>query len=293
MAPEGSGLAPDMGSDMGLGVGEVMGVLNVTPDSFSDGGEFLDYVAAVAHGRRLLDEGASILDVGGESTRPGAAPVGDVEEVARVVPVIEALADEPEVASGAVRISVDTRHASVARAAVAAGATIVNDVSAGLSDVAAELGVGWVAMHMQGDPRTMQDEPVYDDVVAEVRDFLVDRAQRATAVGVPEVWIDPGIGFGKTAAHNLLLVRWLDRLVDTGFPVVLGVSRKRFLGEITGLSDRSTPGEVTDGGVPTPPGDRREASVALAAWGYRQGVAVVRAHDVRATVRAARVVGGG
>ncbi|MEC9394682.1 MAG: dihydropteroate synthase [Actinomycetota bacterium] len=282
-----------MGSDMGLGVGEVMGVLNVTPDSFSDGGEFLDYVAAVAHGRRLLDEGASILDVGGESTRPGAAPVGDVEEVARVVPVIEALADEPEVASGAVRISVDTRHASVARAAVAAGATIVNDVSAGLSDVAAELGVGWVAMHMQGDPRTMQDEPVYDDVVAEVRDFLVDRAQRATAVGVPEVWIDPGIGFGKTAAHNLLLVRWLDRLVDTGFPVVLGVSRKRFLGEITGLSDRSTPGEVTDGGVPTPPGDRREASVALAAWGYRQGVAVVRAHDVRATVRAARVVGGG
>jgi len=282
-----------MGSDMGLGVGEVMGVLNVTPDSFSDGGEFLDYVAAVAHGRRLLDEGASILDVGGESTRPGAAPVGDVEEVARVVPVIEALADEPEVASGAVRISVDTRHASVARAAVAAGATIVNDVSAGLSDVAAELGVGWVAMHMQGDPRTMQDEPVYDDVVAEVRDFLVDRAQRATAVGVPEVWIDPGIGFGKTAAHNLLLVRWLDRLVDTGFPVVLGVSRKRFLGEITGLSDRSTPGEVTDGGVPTPPGDRREASVALAAWGYRQGVAVVRAHDVRATVRTARVVGGG
>ncbi|MEC9000915.1 MAG: dihydropteroate synthase [Actinomycetota bacterium] len=278
---------------MGPGVGEVMGVLNVTPDSFSDGGEFLDYVAAVAHGRRLLDEGASILDVGGESTRPGAAPVGDVEEVARVVPVIEALADEPEVASGAVRISVDTRHASVARAAVAAGATIVNDVSAGLSDVAAELGVGWVAMHMQGDPRTMQDEPVYDDVVAEVRDFLVDRAQRATAVGVPEVWIDPGIGFGKTAAHNLLLVRWLDRLVDTGFPVVLGVSRKRFLGEITGLSDRSTPGEVTDGGVPTPPGDRREASVALAAWGYRQGVAVVRAHDVRATVRAARVVGGG
>jgi len=282
-----------MGSDMGLGVGEVMGVLNVTPDSFSDGGEFLDYVAAVAHGRRLLDEGASILDVGGESTRPGAAPVGDVEEVARVVPVIEALADEPEVASGAVRISVDTRHASVARAAVAAGATIVNDVSAGLSDVAAELGVGWVAMHMQGDPRTMQDEPVYDDVVAEVRDFLVDRAQRATAVGVPEVWIDPGIGFGKTAAHNLLLVRWLDRLVDTGFPVVLGGSRKRFLGEITGLSDRSTPGEVTDGGVPTPPGDRREASVALAAWGYRQGVAVVRAHDVRATVRTARVVGGG
>ena len=270
-----------------------MGVLNVTPDSFSDGGEFLDHSAAVAHGRRMLDEGAAILDVGGESTRPGAAPVGDAEEVARVVPVIEALADEPEVASGAVRISVDTRHASVARSAVAAGAHLVNDVSACLGDVAAELGVGWVAMHMQGDPRTMQDEPVYDDVVAEVRDFLVDRAQRATAVGVPEVWIDPGIGFGKTAAHNLLLVRWLDRLVDTGFPVVLGVSRKRFLGEITGLSDRSTPGEVTDGGVPTPPGDRREASVALAAWGYRQGVAVVRAHDVRATVRAARVVGGG
>jgi len=269
-----------------------MGVLNVTPDSFSDGGEFLDYSAAVAHGRRMLDDGATILDVGGESTRPGAAPVGDAEEVARVVPVIEALADEPEVASGAVRISVDTRHASVARSAVAAGAHLVNDVSACLGDVAAELGVGWVAMHMQGDPRTMQDEPTYDDVVAEVHDFLVARAGAALAAGVPEVWIDPGIGFGKTTAHNLLLVHHLDRLVDTGFPVVLGVSRKRFLGELTGLSDRSTPGKAADDGAPTPPGDRREASVALAAWGYRQGVAVVRAHDVRATVRAARVVGG-
>ncbi|MBJ31067.1 MAG: dihydropteroate synthase [Acidimicrobiaceae bacterium] len=269
-----------------------MGVLNVTPDSFSDGGEFLDHSAAVVHGRRMLDEGATILDVGGESTRPGAAPVGDAEEVARVVPVIEALADEPEVVSGAVRISVDTRHASVARSAVAAGAHLVNDVSACLGDVAAELGVGWVAMHMQGDPRTMQDEPTYDDVVAEVQDFLVARAGAALAAGVPEVWIDPGIGFGKTTAHNLLLVHHLNRLVDTGFPVVLGVSRKRFLGELTGLSDRSTPGKAADDWAPTPPGDRSEASVALAAWGYRQGVAVVRAHDVRATVRAARVVGG-
>ena len=277
---------PGPGMDLGMDpvTGAVMGVLNVTPDSFSDGGEFLDHGAAVAHGRRMLDEGASIIDVGGESTRPGAAPVGDAEEVARVVPVIEALADEPEVASGAVRIS-------VARAAVAVGADIVNDVSAGLGDVAADLGVGWVAMHMQGDPRTMQDEPTYDDVVAEVHDFLVARAEAALAAGVPEVWIDPGIGFGKTTTHNLLLMRHLDRLVDTGHPVVLGVSRKRFLGEVTGLSDRSTPGGVGASG-PTPPGDRREASVALAVWGYRQGVAVVRTHDVWASVRAARVVGG-
>ena len=267
----------------------VMGILNVTPDSFSDGGRLGSVQAAVDRAAAMAEAGATLVDIGGESTRPGARPVGLDEELERVVPVVAGIAK----AVPHVLISVDTTKGAVAREALRAGAHLVNDVSACLGDVAAELGVGWVAMHMQGDPRTMQDEPVYDDVVAEVRDFLVDRAQRATAVGVPEVWIDPGIGFGKTAAHNLLLVRWLDRLVDTGFPVVLGVSRKRFLGEITGLSDRSTPGEVTDGGVPTPPGDRREASVALAAWGYRQGVAVVRAHDVRATVRAARVVGGG
>jgi len=274
-----------------------MGVLNVTPDSFSDGGLFMDYglgdhgvldhAAAVAHGRAMIAEGASIIDVGGESTRPGAEPVGGDEEVARVVPVIEALAAEPAVADGPVRISIDTRHAAVAAAAVAVGATIVNDVSAGLHEVAADLGVGWVAMHMQGDPRTMQVEPTYGDVVVEVHDFLVERAATATAAGVSEVWIDPGIGFGKTTVHNLALVRHVDVLVASGWPVVLGVSRKRFLGELTGRSDGGSGGY----GTSTPPDDRAEASVAMATWAFARGVQVVRAHDVRPTVGAARVAG--
>ena len=266
-------------------MGTVMGILNVTPDSFSDGGRFLDHVAALEHGRQLIDEGASIVDVGGESTRPGAAPVGVDEELARVLPVVAGLADD-------VRVSIDTRHEAVARAAVASGASMVNDVSAGLGGVAAELGVGWVAMHMLGDPRTMQDEPRYDDVVAEVRDFLVGRAERAADLGVSEVWIDPGIGFGKDTAHNLELLARIDELVATGWPVVVGVSRKRFLGVLTAASDAG-PGSVPhhDGNVrATPVDDRREGSVAVAAWAYSRGVGMVRAHDVRATVRAARVV---
>ena len=267
----------------------VMGVLNVTPDSFSDGGRFDDQDAAIAHGRRMLDEGAAILDVGGESTRPGAEPVGVDEELARVVPVVEVLADLDDVVAGSVRISIDTRHAEVARGAVAAGASIVNDVSSTLDGVAAELGVGWVAMHMRGDPRTMQHEPSYEDVVGEVRDFLVLRAERAAALGVGEVWIDPGIGFGKTTAHNLAILARLDELVATGWPVVLGVSRKRFLGDLTARSDLRA---VRGTGPPglTPPDDRREASVAMATWAFHQGVAVVRAHDVRSTLQAARVV---
>lgn len=266
-------------------MGTVMGILNVTPDSFSDGGRFLDHVAALEHGRQLIDEGASIVDVGGESTRPGAVPVGVDEELARVLPVVAGLADD-------VRVSIDTRHEAVARAAVASGASMVNDVSAGLGGVAAELGVGWVAMHMLGDPRTMQDEPRYDDVVAEVRDFLVGRAERAADLGVSEVWIDPGIGFGKDTAHNLELLARIDELVATGWPVVVGVSRKRFLGVLTAASDAG-PGSVPhhDGNVrATPVDDRREGSVAVAAWAYSRGVGMVRAHDVRATVRAARVV---
>jgi len=269
---------------MALGpTGGVMGVLNVTPDSFSDGGRYLDLAAAVAHGRAMVDEGACIVDVGGESTRPGADPVGEEEELARVVPVIEALAADPVVTAGLVRLSIDTRHAAVAVAAVAVGASIINDVSAGLHEVAADLGVGWVAMHMQGDPRTMQQEPVYDDVVAEVQTFLLDRAAVARTAGVPEVWIDPGIGFGKTTAHNVALVRHIDVLVASGWPVVLGVSRKRFLGELTAASDGDHP--------VTPPEDRAEASVAMATWSFARGVQIVRAHDVRATVGAARVVG--
>jgi dihydropteroate synthase len=266
-------------------MGTVMGILNVTPDSFSDGGRFLDHVAALEHGRQLIDEGASIVDVGGESTRPGAVPVGVDEELARVLPVVAGLADD-------VRVSIDTRHEAVARAAVASGASMVNDVSAGLGGVAAELGVGWVVMHMLGDPRTMQDEPRYEDVVAEVRDFLVGRAERAADLGVSEVWIDPGIGFGKDTAHNLELLARIDELVATGWPVVVGVSRKRFLGVLTAASDAG-PGSVPhhDGNVrATPVDDRREGSVAVAAWAYSRGVGMVRAHDVRATVRAARVV---
>lgn len=254
-----------------------MGVLNVTPDSFSDGGRYLDVGAAVAHGRRLVAEGAAVVDVGGESTRPGAAPVDPAEEIRRVVPVVEALAPHT-------RVSVDTRHAAVAEAAIAAGATLLNDVTASLHDVAAaHPGVGFVAMHMLGDPRTMQDDPRYDDVVADVTAFLVERATRAKEAGVEEVWIDPGIGFGKTLEHNLALLAGLDRLVATGFPVLVGTSRKRFLGVILGASDGTTMVDVDD---------RLEGSVASATWALRRGAKMVRAHDVRATVAAARVVAG-
>jgi dihydropteroate synthase len=246
-----------------------MGVLNVTPDSFSDGGRWLDTNGAVAHGRAMIDEGADVVDVGGESTRPGAAPVPVDEELRRVLPVVEALAPH-------VRISIDTRKPKVAEAAVAAGATLVNDVSAFLAPVAAAAGAGWVAMHMKGEPRTMQQSPHYDDVVAEVTAFLVDRAEGAgVATGIREVWIDPGIGFGKTTAHNLALLRHLDRLVATGYPVVVGTSRKSFLGRLTGDA---------------PPDDRVEASVASAAWAISQGVSMVRVHDVRETVAAARLL---
>ena len=244
-----------------------MGVLNVTPDSFSDGGRWLDPDAAVAHGRRMVAEGADVIDVGGESPRPGAEPVPVDEELRRVLPVVEALAAH-------VRVSIDTRKPEVAEAAIEAGATLVNDVSASLAPVAAAAGVGWVAMHMQGDPRTMQEAPAYDDVVAEVRAFLVERASSA---GVDDVWIDPGIGFGKTLEHNLTLLRHLAELVATGYPVVVGTSRKAFLGRLTG-------GAEVD--------DRGEASVATAAWSLSQGAAMVRVHDVAPTVAAARLLDG-
>jgi dihydropteroate synthase len=246
-----------------------MGVLNVTPDSFSDGGRYLDPEAAVAHGLRLVSEGADVVDVGGESTRPGAAPVSPEVERERVVPVVAALAPH-------VRVSVDTRKASVASAAIEAGATLVNDVSASLWPVAAAAGVGWVAMHMQGSPATMQRSPTYGDVVAEVRSFLAERVAAARAAGVEEVWIDPGIGFGKTAAHNLTLLRGLRSLVSLGAPVLVGTSRKSFLGTLTG-------------GAPAE--DRLEGSLATAVWAISQGAAMVRAHDVAATVQAARLVG--
>jgi dihydropteroate synthase len=243
-------------------------VLNVTPDSFSDGGRWSEHRAAVARGVELFEQGADIVDVGGESTRPGAAPVAEAQELRRVVPVVEALASRG-------RVSIDTRKAGVAEAAVAAGATMINDVSASLGAVAGALGVGWVAMHMQGTPATMQVAPHYDDVVAEVRAFLVERAEAATAAGAVEVWIDPGIGFGKAVGHNLALLAGIGTLVATGFPVLVGTSRKGFLGALTGGA---------------PAGERLEASLATATWAVANGVAAVRVHDVAETLRAARLV---
>jgi dihydropteroate synthase len=254
----------------------VMGVLNVTPDSFSDGGRYLDRGRAIAHGLAMVAAGADVVDVGGESSRPRANPVPEQEELRRVVPVIEALAQS-------VRVSVDTVKPAVARAAIAAGATLVNDISASLWRVAAETGVGWVAMHMQGTPETMQDDPRYEDVVAEVRAFLLERADQASRAGVPEVWIDPGIGFGKGATHNLTLLHHLDALADTGYPLLVGVSRKTFLGRLS-----AGPGA---GEVP-PPEDRLDASLTAAVWALTRGAAMVRAHDVGPTVQAVAVVAG-
>ena len=245
----------------------IMGIVNVTPDSFSDGGLYLDPEAAIAHGRELVTEGADILDVGGESTRPGAAEVGAAEEIRRVAAVIEALR-----ADGAT-VSVDTSKAEVAAVAIDAGATIVNDVTA-LSDPAmaplcAERGVELVLMHMQGTPRTMQEDPTYDEVVADVRDFLAGRIESAVAAGVAEerIWIDPGIGFGKTVEHNLELIKRLGELRALGRPILLGASRKSFLGKITGS-------EV---------GERIGGSLAAALIGVQAGADAVRVHDVAAT----------
>ncbi|MSO86430.1 MAG: dihydropteroate synthase [Acidimicrobiia bacterium] len=255
-----------------------MGVLNITPDSFSDGGQFTDLAAALAHARQMVADGAHWIDVGGESTRPGATPVALVEEQRRVLPVVEALAAE------GIAVSIDTRHASVARAAVAAGATMINDVGASLGPVAAEHGVAWVAVHSQGEPASMQIAPRYRDVVAEVLDYLVGRAEAALDAGVVDVWIDPGVGFGKTTAHNLTLLAHLDRFVATGHPVLVGTSRKGFLGGLLGISDGSD--------VAAPVADRLEGSLATATWAMANGVAMVRVHDVRPTTEAALVIAG-
>ncbi len=251
----------------------VMGVLNVTPDSFYDGGLFLDPAAAIARGEEMIAEGADVVDIGGESTRPGAAVVPEDEELRRVMPVIEALA-------GRVRLSIDTSKQRVARLAVAAGATLINDVSAqlALAEVAAETGTGYIAMHMRGTPADMQVDPVYRDVVAEVCDFLRSRALEAVAAGVGEVWVDPGIGFGKTLQHNLALLRHLDEVVALGWPVVVGTSRKSFLGRISGTGD-------------APASERLEASIATAVYSMQAGAQMVRVHDVSETVQAARLVG--
>jgi dihydropteroate synthase len=249
---------------------QVMGILNVTPDSFSDGGRFTDVRGAVEHGMAMEREGASMIDVGGESTRPGADPVSEQDELARVIPVIEGL----RAAGLQATISVDTSKAAVAAAALDAGAELVNDVSALRADAAmaplvAARNVTCVLMHMRGEPRTMQHDPRYEDVVGEVRTFLQQRLEAAVGAGIAEerIWLDPGIGFGKTVEHNLALLRDLPRLVELGRPLVVGTSRKSFLGKLTG---RDFTGLAA-------------ATVATSVLAYERGARVFRVHDVAPT----------
>ena len=254
----------------------VMGILNVTPDSFSDGGDFATREAALRHARQMVADGADLIDVGGESTRPGAPPVSVAEELDRVIPVIEALASEL-----AVPVSVDTSKPEVMRAAVAAGAGLINDVAAlrrpGALAAAAALRVPVCLMHMQGEPGTMQQDPAYGDVVAEVAAFLAGRLAACEAAGIPRerLLVDPGFGFGKTLAHNLALLRGLPRLALLGVPVLAGLSRKSMIGALLG-------------GVPV--GERLHGSVAAAVLAVERGAAIVRVHDVGPTVQALRIV---
>jgi dihydropteroate synthase len=247
----------------------IMGILNVTPDSFSDGGEWFDFGEAVEHGRALVAEGADILDVGGESTRPGAAPIALDEELRRVVPVVSALLDVDA------QLSVDTMKLAVAEAAVDAGATFVNDVTAfrhdpGIAGLVADRGCDCCLMHALGEPRTMQKDPRYGDVVDDVRAFLEERVRFAVGEGVREerIVLDPGIGFGKTLDHNLELLRRLDEIVAIGFPVVVGTSRKSFLGRLTGRDD---------------PHDRVAATLATTVLALERGAEIFRVHDVAPT----------
>lgn len=252
-----------------------MGIVNVTPDSFSDGGRFLDREAAIAHGRRLAREGADLLDIGGESTRPGAEPVPAEVELERVIPVIEALA-------GTVPISIDTTKPEVAAAAIGAGAGTVNDVTAladpEMAPLCAETGVEVVLMHMLGTPRTMQDDPHYEDVVGEILRFLAGRAESAVAAGIERerIWIDPGIGFGKTVEHNLTLLAAIDRFAATGFPVLVGPSRKSFIGRLDG----DAPEEARLGGT-----------IAACLAARSGGAAMVRVHDVAEVSQALKLAG--
>lgn len=251
----------------------IMGIINVTPDSFSDGGEFLDPNAAVARGRALVAEGADFIDVGGESSRPGSEPVSAEEELRRVIPVVERL-----VAGVDVPVSIDTWKSEVARQALEAGAVIVNDISAmtmdpNMREVAAEFAEGVILMHMKGKPRSMQDNPEYVDVAGEVRSYLVDRAADALKAGIRQIMIDPGIGFGKTVDHNLTLMARLEQLCSLGFPVLVGPSRKSFIGSILGL----------------PPDQRLEGTAAAVAVCILNGASVIRVHDVRAMARVATI----
>ncbi len=242
-----------------------MGVVNVTPDSFSDGGAYFGRDAAIAHARRLAEDGADIIDIGGESTRPGSAPVSEEEERGRILPVLEAL--------GELCVSVDTRRAPVMRAALAAGASMINDVQAlqapGALDAVRDSQCAVCLMHMQGEPATMQREPHYDDVVAEVKAFLRQRLAAAEAAGIARerIVIDPGFGFGKTAAHNLTLLRRLDEFGELGVPLLAGLSRKSTIGKITGR----------------PAGERLAGSVAMALIAAQRGATILRVHDVKET----------
>ena len=254
----------------------VMGIVNVTPDSFSDGAMFASADDAVAYGARLVDEGADLLDVGGESTRPGSDPIEADEELLRVVPVIEGLVK----ARPGTALSIDTRKPEVASAALDAGASVVNDIAGGrnsaLLETVSRRGAGVVLMHMLGEPKTMQDDPRYDDVVAEVHEFLRERIEAAVFAGIPEerICIDPGIGFGKTADHNLALLRAVPALRLLGAAVMVGASRKGFIGTLTGVED---------------PAARLEGSLAVAVLAAAHGADLVRVHDVEATVRALKV----
>jgi dihydropteroate synthase len=254
-----------------------MGVLNVTPDSFFDGGRYASIDAAIARGRAMFAEGADVVDVGGESSRPGASTVGADEELRRVIPVIEAL-------SPLGVVSVDTVKPAVARAAVTAGAGLINDVSGTLWPAAAECGVGWVAMHRKGTAADMQSDPRYDDVVAEVHAQVLNLADRASEAGVGEIWVDPGIGFGKSVAHNLELLSRVGELVRDaeghGARVLVGTSNKWFLGVIG-----------SGGAEPLPPDERAEGSLASSTWAMTQGVQMLRVHDVVGGAQAARLVG--
>ena len=271
------GVPPSNSSTASSSATKILGVLNVAPDSFSDGGNYVLPDAAIAHAKDMLANGADIIDVGGESTRPGASDLPPDVERERIIPVIEAL-------SPLCRVSVDTRNAEVASAAVAAGASIINDISASLGEVAADLGVGWIAMHMQGTPASMQQNPTYDDVVSEVCWFLTEKAKAAAAAGVTEIWIDPGFGFGKTLDHNLQLLANIDRFVETGWPVAIGTSRKSMLGQLIARSDGAD--------QQTPPEDRLVGSVTTATYAMLHGVALIRVHDVKAAKQAATVVAG-
>jgi dihydropteroate synthase len=264
--------------DVELDCGErtlVMGILNVTPDSFSDGGRFLDHRAAVEHAIGMVDDGADIVDVGGESTRPGSDPVSPEEERERVVPVIETLASKVPVP-----ISIDTRKPAVAEAALDAGAVIVNDVSGGRDPAMFRMvnaaRAGMVLMHMKGEPKTMQEAPRYDDVVAEVHEYLRERIEAATFAGIEpsRLCVDPGIGFGKGQEHNLTLMHHVDALLDLGRPVLVGPSRKRFIGKLLDL----------------PEDQRVEGTGGAVAWLVSRGAHIVRVHDVKETVRVVRVV---